>query len=113
MTQYIIDNYMIYVITPKENIIILVKDINTNNKYTMKINESIDCSANTNCDNNITLTINSSIRDLIINCLEKKPFYNLYIYKDKYTNDDDSLNFNFSFKYEDFNFSYNILLNME
>jgi hypothetical protein len=113
MTLYIINNYTIGVIMSKDNIIILVKDNNNNNKYTMKINESIDCCANTNCENNIRLQINSSIRDLIINCLEKKPFYNIYISKDEYTYCDDTLDFNFSFKYENFDFSYNLTLYIE
>lgn len=113
MTQYTINNYTIYVITPKDNIMILVKDNNNNKKYTIKLNESIDCSANTNCENNIRLTINSSIRDLIVNCLEQKPFYYIYIYKDEYTYNDDTLNINFSFRYEIFDFNYTLSLYME
>ena len=51
------------------------------------------------------LSINSSIHDFMINCFEKKPFYNVTI---KYENDNILLTF--IFKYELFEFSYIISL---
>ena len=109
MNLYKIDNYDIMISPFKNKFDILVKDIN-NNKYILRIDEHMDSVSNTSCDNNITLSLNSSIYNFIINCLEKKPFYSMSVTSEKYFDDNVILTLNFIFKYGDFDFSYIISL---
>ena len=103
MNQYTIDNYNVIIGKFKNKVNILIKD--DNNNYIIKIDKYADTLAHTSCENNIVLSFDSSIYEFMINCFEKKPFYDIII-----NFENDNITLNFIFKYELFEFSYNITL---
>ena len=105
-----IDNYLIVTRSSENNIYILVKDNNNNNEYNITIDENYNSSANTNSENNVTLSLNSSLYHFIVNCIEKRSFYNMSIISKKDIEDEITLTLNCTFEYDKFEFSYEITL---
>ena len=116
-TIYEVNEYSIGISSNKNIIIILVKNNINNDKYNIRLDKLADCYANTNCENNISFGLISDIYEFIINCLDKKPFYNIKYELQKsteqYDDEKDELSLIFSFKYENFNFEYTIHLYSE
>jgi hypothetical protein len=111
-TQYKINEFNINIFIINEySIKINVKNTTNNNEYYMNLNES-DTYANTDCDNNKTLVLKAEIYNFIINCFEKKQFYDINTEIIKHLSllsepeEPDGLELIFSFKYEQFNFEY-------
>lgn len=69
--NYEFDEYTMHISLNKNNIIIFVINNINKNKYNLKLNKHTDYTANTNCENNVILSLNTDIYDFIINCLEK------------------------------------------
>jgi hypothetical protein len=113
-TIYEINEYSISISSQKNIIVIFVINNLNNDKHNIRLDKSTDSIANTNCNNNITLDLKTDIYDFIINCLEKKPYYNiktkLIKSSEQYDDEKDELYLIFSFIYENFNFEYTLNL---
>jgi hypothetical protein len=110
-TKYELNDYTINIgFTNKNNILLMVINNLNNNKYSLILDKYNDCTANTNCENNVTLDLQTDIYDFIINCLEKKPYYNIKTKLIEDNDDQDLLYLTFSFVYETFNFEYTLNL---
>jgi hypothetical protein len=109
--QYKINEYNINVCIIKEDIIkINLKDTTNNNEYYIDFDRH-DGLASTNCENNITLFLKNDIYDFIINCFERKQYYDINIERITYIKDEPAdLQLVFSFKYEQFDFEYTLSL---
>ena len=107
MPEYQINNYIIKVNKIKDSIKLKVS--NNSKIYTsIFIDNQNDTSANTNCENNVTLSLNTDIYDFIINCLDQKDNYNYQI-----VDEDEHIKIYFTFKYEMFDFNYIIGLDLK
>jgi hypothetical protein len=112
--KYEFEEYTIYIDSKNNDILIFVINNINKDKYNMRLDKYTDSIANTNCENNVILSLNTGIYDFIINCLEKKQYYNiktdLIKSTEEYDDEKDQLNLIFSFKYDDFNFEYTLNL---
>ena len=115
--KYEFNEYTINICSRKNNILIMVINNLNNNKHNLILDKSNDSFANTNCENNVELVLKTDIYDFLINCLERKSYYNikteLIKSTEQYDDEKDQLNLIFSFKYENFNFEYTLNLYSE
>ena len=110
--KYNIDGCDISIRSKKNKIVIMV--INNNDTYSVKLDKCDDSSSFTNSDNDIGLELKTEIYNFLVNCLERKPYYNIKLdlikSNKQYEDDKDQINLIFSFKYEMFDFEYTIEL---
>jgi len=111
--KYNIDNYNISISSKKNKIVIMVINIINSTKYNIILDKCDDTSCYSNNENNIGLDLKTDIYDFLINCLEKKPYYNIIINNKEYEDDKDQLHLTFGFKYEMFDFEYTIELSQD
>lgn len=105
MSEYLKNEYIIKVGRVKDSV--KVKVLYNLKLYSIYIDNK-DTYGNTNCENNVTLSLNSDLYTFINNCLNKKDNYNYQI-----INNDEYLEIYLTFKYEMFDFNYIVSLDLE
>ena len=106
MPEYQINNYIIDVNKFRDSVKI---KINNNSKiFSIFIDNQNHTSANTDCENNVTLSLNTDLYNFMINCLDQKNNYNYKIIEEV-----EYFNIYFTFKYEIFDFNYIVSLELE
>ena len=76
MTEYLKNNYIIKITTIENSDNFNITVNNDSSKYSIFIDNTNDAYGNTNCDNNITLLLNSDLYTFINNCLKQEINYN-------------------------------------
>lgn len=107
MADYQINNYSINVKKVTGSVKLTISK--TSKTFSLYIHNYDDTYANTTCENNVTLMLNTDIYDFITNCLDRKDNYSYNIVDDG----NDYININFIFSYGIFKFEYIVNLDFD